>query len=104
MASCKLLALQRLLGKAELINQFTISSAPEDPFISVHIRQVGDFTTALGERLGATPDLHRLDSGKKGGRGEKNGFVEVDSGLGGERAVEVGPGMDRGMPKLRIDG
>ncbi|KAI9639408.1 ferric reductase NAD binding domain-containing protein [Dioszegia hungarica] len=83
---------------------FTISSAPEDPFISVHIRQVGDFTTALGERLGATPDLHRLDSGKKGGRGEKNGFVEVDSGLGGERAVEVGPGMDRGMPKLRIDG
>jgi NADPH oxidase len=23
---------------------FTISSAPDDPYISIHIRQVGDFT------------------------------------------------------------
>ncbi|GAA5979740.1 hypothetical protein JCM11641_004072 [Rhodosporidiobolus odoratus] len=33
---------------------FTISSAPDDPYISVHIRQVGDWTVALGNRLGCT--------------------------------------------------
>ena len=37
------------------IGQFTITSAPEDPYVSVHIRQVGDWTQALGERVGATP-------------------------------------------------
>ncbi|GAA94689.1 uncharacterized protein L969DRAFT_94681 [Mixia osmundae IAM 14324] len=33
---------------------FTISSAPDDPFISVHVRQVGDWTQAVGTRLGCT--------------------------------------------------
>jgi NADPH oxidase len=36
---------------------FTISSAPDDPYISIHVRQVGDFTRAVGTRLGATPQL-----------------------------------------------
>lgn len=36
---------------------FTISSSPQDPFISVHIRQVGDWTEALGVRLGIVPKL-----------------------------------------------
>ncbi|GAA5905496.1 hypothetical protein JCM8208_004299 [Rhodotorula glutinis] len=36
---------------------FTISSAPDDPYISVHIRQVGDWTQALGARLGCTPHV-----------------------------------------------
>jgi len=36
---------------------FTITSAPEDPYISVHIRQVGDFTRGLGERLGMGPSM-----------------------------------------------
>ena len=31
---------------------FTITSAPDDPYVSVHIRQVGDFTNELGELLG----------------------------------------------------
>ena len=31
---------------------FTISSAPEEDFVSVHVRVVGDFTTALSKRLG----------------------------------------------------
>ena len=30
---------------------FTITSAPDDPYVSVHIRQVGDFTNELGEAL-----------------------------------------------------
>ncbi|KAI5476017.1 hypothetical protein MNV49_000489 [Pseudohyphozyma bogoriensis] len=33
---------------------FTISSAPDDPYISIHVRRVGDFTRALGNRLGST--------------------------------------------------
>ncbi|GAA6040015.1 hypothetical protein JCM8097_004739 [Rhodosporidiobolus ruineniae] len=36
---------------------FTISSAPDDRWVSVHIRQVGDWTMALGNRLGCTPSL-----------------------------------------------
>jgi len=31
---------------------FTITSAPDDPYVSVHVRQVGDFTNTLGELLG----------------------------------------------------
>ncbi|CAG8491507.1 17837_t:CDS:2, partial [Racocetra fulgida] len=31
---------------------FTITSAPDDPFVSVHVRLVGDFTNKLGEFLG----------------------------------------------------
>ncbi|CAH1756817.1 12553_t:CDS:1 [Entrophospora sp. SA101] len=31
---------------------FTITSAPDDPYVSLHIRQVGDFTNKLGEILG----------------------------------------------------
>ncbi|GAA5988272.1 hypothetical protein JCM5350_002838 [Sporobolomyces pararoseus] len=34
---------------------FTISSAPDDPFISVHIRLVGDWTKDLAARLGCLP-------------------------------------------------
>jgi len=31
---------------------FTITSAPDDQYVSLHVRQVGDFTTALGDLLG----------------------------------------------------
>ncbi|RSL92961.1 hypothetical protein CEP52_013517 [Fusarium oligoseptatum] len=32
---------------------FTITSCPFDPYVSVHVRQVGDFTRELGDALGA---------------------------------------------------
>lgn len=35
---------------------FTITSCPSDPYISVHIRQVGDFTKQLAEVLGVNND------------------------------------------------
>ncbi|ORX35783.1 ferric reductase NAD binding domain-domain-containing protein [Kockovaella imperatae] len=71
---------------------FTISSAPEDPFISVHIRQVGDFTQALGARLGATVGV--------------SGESLMDSEKGGRRGdwIEISPAMGKPMPLLRIDG
>lgn len=66
---------------------FTITSCPFDPYISVHVRQVGDFTRALGDALGCGPaqakDLEGLDP---------LGMYEV--------ALQNG----QMMPKLRIDG
>lgn len=66
---------------------FTITSCPYDPYISIHVRQVGDFTRALGDALGCGPaqakDLEGLDP---------MGMYEV--------ALQNG----QKMPKLRIDG
>jgi len=46
---------------------FTITSAPDDPYVSLHIRQVGDFTNELGEILGcqgASSGENKLDFNK----------------------------------------
>jgi NADPH oxidase len=83
---------------------FTISSAPDDPYISVHVREVGDFTEALGARLGATPQLSQQLSRKacrassvinqeKAGIGRRGQYFEIDS-----------QALGRVMPSLRIDG
>jgi NADPH oxidase len=36
---------------------FTLTSAPEEPFASVHIRIVGDWTRQLARRVGYGQDL-----------------------------------------------
>jgi len=83
---------------------FTITSAPEDPYVSVHIRQVGDFTQALGERLGAGPQVVAAMTKAAMAGAEKDeklammgatrgDFVEIDAG-GGARL----------LPTVRIDG
>ncbi|TVY31965.1 NADPH oxidase [Lachnellula occidentalis] len=66
---------------------FTITSCPFDPYISVHIRQVGDFTRALGDAVGAGPAQAKLYDG-----GDPNAMFEVALQNGQE------------MPQLRIDG
>ncbi|KAJ7672258.1 NADPH oxidase isoform 1 [Mycena polygramma] len=79
---------------------FTITSAPKDPYISVHIRQVGDFTHALGELLGAGPNVvaQMTAAAMQGTETEKNDrmsrgdFIELDPGLGAK------------LPAVRIDG
>ncbi|KAJ7241502.1 NADPH oxidase [Mycena haematopus] len=79
---------------------FTITSAPDDPYVSIHVRQVGDFTYALGERLGAGPAVvaamtkaamtgSEKDEKVAGFRGD---FVELDASSAGA------------MPVVRIDG
>lgn len=65
---------------------FTITSCPSDPYISVHIRQVGDFTKALGDMLGAGADA--------------KGFEHLDPMGQYEIACQNGAQM----PTLRIDG
>ncbi|KAG5636897.1 hypothetical protein H0H81_006483 [Sphagnurus paluster] len=86
--------------RATRLSKFTITSAPEDPYVSVHIRQVGDFTRGLGERLGVGPSvvaamtqaaMKGLEKDQKiDSRGD---FVELDSSAGSAP-----------LPTVRIDG
>jgi len=84
--------------------QFTITSAPEDPYVSVHIRQVGDWTQALGERVGAGPSVvaaltqAAMSGGEKDEknvdfRGSRGDFVELDPSS-----------VTRPLPVVRVDG
>ena len=66
---------------------FTITSCPFDPYISVHVRQVGDFTRALGDALGCGPLQAKEYDGL-----DPMGMYEI--------ALQNG----QTMPKLRIDG
>ncbi|KAH9837179.1 NADPH oxidase [Rhodofomes roseus] len=78
---------------------FTITSAPEDPYVSVHIRQVGDWTFGLGDRLGAGPSVVQAmtkaamagQEKDEDGYGTRGNFVELASG-------------SRDLPEVRIDG
>jgi len=80
---------------------FTITSAPEDPYVSVHIRQVGDWTYALGDRVGAGPAVVAAMT--------KAAMVgtEKDDSVYGTRGdfVELDPSSSsRPLPEVRIDG
>ncbi|VBB71569.1 PaNox1 NADPH oxidase catalytic subunit encoded by the PaNox1 gene [Podospora comata] len=66
---------------------FTITSCPYDPYVSVHIRQVGDFTRELGNAVGAGGIHAKLYEG-------------VDP-LG---MYDVALANGQKMPALRIDG
>lgn len=66
---------------------FTITSCPFDPYISVHVRQVGDFTRALGDALGAGSAQSKL-------------YDNVDPMGMYEVALQNG----QTMPALKIDG
>ena len=66
---------------------FTITSCPYDPYISVHVRQVGDWTRAVGDALGAGPTQAKEYDGL-----DPMGMYEVALQNGQE------------MPKVRIDG
>src|SRR5579872_3573944 len=80
--------------------QFTITSAPDDPYISVHIRQVGDWTQALGERLGAGPSVVAVITSVA-----MRGSVMQKGSVGRGNFVEVDPALaSRELPIIRIDG
>jgi len=82
---------------------FTITSAPEDPYVSVHIRQVGDWTHALGERIGVGPSVvaSLTKAAMKGSEKEASGPV----GFGRGDFVEFDPSTsNKSLPSVRIDG
>ena len=66
---------------------FTITSCPFDPYVSIHMRQVGDWTRAVGDALGAGPA-----QAKEYDALDPNGMYEV--------ALQSG----QIMPEIRIDG
>jgi NADPH oxidase len=72
---------------------FTITSCPFDPYISVHVRQVGDFTRDLADALGTGPQ-------------QKQYFDELEEEYGteGMECFDVQPAMGEGFPRLRVDG
>jgi len=69
---------------------FTLTSAPEEDYISVHIRVVGDFTSALAKAVGC-------DFDSKGGK---------DAGAVGGKVVgtATNPGVNRVLPRVMVDG
>jgi len=67
---------------------FTLTSAPEEDYISVHIRVVGDFTRALAEAVGCD-----FDSKSKG--------VEAGGKLIG---TNTNPPVNRVLPRVMVDG
>jgi len=79
---------------------FTITSAPEDPYVSIHIRQVGDWTHALGERIGVGPSVVQAltKEAMKGSEKQTQGF---SSGRGDFVELENNA---RPLPIVRIDG
>ncbi|KAI9803555.1 MAG: hypothetical protein M1825_001898 [Sarcosagium campestre] len=66
---------------------FTITSCPFDPYVSVHVRQVGDWTRELGNALGAGPMQEKQLDGL-----DPMGMYEIALQNGQE------------MPKIKIDG
>ena len=66
---------------------FTVTSCPFDPYISVHVRQVGDWTRALGDALGAGPTQAR----------------EYDN-LDSTGMYEIALMPHQEMPAIRVDG
>lgn len=66
---------------------FTITSCPFDDYVSIHVRQVGDFTRALGDALGAGPS-----QAKEYDTLDPMGMYEI--------ALQNG----QTMPAIRVDG
>jgi NAD(P)H-flavin reductase len=66
-------------------------SAPEEDYISVHIRVVGDFTTALAKAVGCNPD----SKGEKGGNAPAGGKVV---------GTDTNPPLNRVLPRVMVDG
>ncbi len=81
------------------IAKFTITSAPEDPYISIHIRQVGDWTCSLGELLEFGPSVVATMTQMTGVEKEfKTGMIR------GQYA-ELDPAItSTNLPHIRIDG
>ncbi|KAF9546245.1 hypothetical protein EC957_009984 [Mortierella hygrophila] len=71
---------------------FTITSAPEEDYVSVHIRIVGDWTTAFARRLGCSFDdeqqfwIEELRNRSMGGEMEMAG---VDGGIASASSTAV---------------
>ncbi|KAB2576172.1 putative nadph oxidase isoform 2 protein [Lasiodiplodia theobromae] len=71
---------------------FTLTSAPEEDYISIHVRCVGNFTRALAKALGCDFDKKEV----------KEKDTAVVSGSADENSVD--PSLRRILPRVYIDG
>lgn len=76
---------------------FTLTSAPEEDYISVHIRCVGDFTTALAAAVGCN---FGTDNNERPGLGI-SAVVGLDQKAS---ALDLDPSLKRILPRVFIDG
>ncbi|KAF9897695.1 hypothetical protein BX616_005137 [Lobosporangium transversale] len=90
---------------------FTITSSPFEDYVSVHIRQVGDWTRALGTRLGVEREERGgkrdgAGAGKGAGRGAQAGNPRPEKNLElvDDRGQEIRVRAGFAMPKVQIDG
>ena len=74
---------------------FTLTSAPEEDYISVHVRCVGNFTKALGKALGCQFER----AGEKGP--ESSAVIGID-----DRVASSGldPAIRKILPRVFVDG
>lgn len=75
---------------------FTLTSAPEEDYISIHIRMQGDFTRAVGRVLGCELDRPKGD--------KKDASQVVSVNKNGPAADGVDPAIRRVLPRVYIDG
>lgn len=68
---------------------FTITSCPYDPYVSVHMRQIGDWTRAVGDALGAGP-------------AQAADFYDDDANP--HAMYEIALDNGQVMPEIRVDG
>lgn len=80
---------------------FTLTSAPEEDFISVNIKMVGDWTKAFGGALGC-------ENGKYQSQGEADKRVAAAennaSGSGKENELLRDAPIKRVLPRVMVDG
>lgn len=74
---------------------FTLTSAPEDEYLSVHVRMVGNFTKALGKALGCEDPTER--SAKK----QRAEVISMAPTAGGKPS---GFGLQKLLPRIYVDG
>jgi NADPH oxidase len=76
---------------------FTLTSAPEEDYISIHMRMVGDFTKGVGKILGC-----EVDKPKDGAKKDASQVVSVNKNDAGSDGVD--PAIRRVLPRVYIDG
>lgn len=73
---------------------FTLTSAPEEDYISVHVRMVGGFTKALGKTLGCNTEKPKGGADDKKKRRESR-IIGVDKNT----KEDVDPAIRRVLPR-----
>jgi NADPH oxidase 2 len=68
---------------------FTLTSAPEEDYISVHIRLVGDFTKALAKAVGCELESKDKDKG---------------AAQAGGKVIGTNTNINRTLPRVMVDG